>query len=168
MIYYSYVHSILSYGIISWGNSHLSNSIFKIQKRIIRVITSSGRYYLCWDLFKKLQISPLQSQHMFSLLVFVIKNKSYFTSHSDIHDINTCYNYNLQLLSRNLTLVQKGVLLSGSMIYNNLPLNIKMHSKGIKHFKSSSTHYFTEHALYSIEEHCQTVSYKNKNKFRGL
>jgi hypothetical protein len=35
LIYYSYVHSVLSYGIIFWGNSHLSDSIFKIKKRII-------------------------------------------------------------------------------------------------------------------------------------
>jgi hypothetical protein len=33
MIYYSYVHSVISYGIIFWGNSHLSDSILKIQKK---------------------------------------------------------------------------------------------------------------------------------------
>ena len=38
MIYFSYVHSVTSYGIIFWGNSHHSNSILKIQKRIIRII----------------------------------------------------------------------------------------------------------------------------------
>jgi hypothetical protein len=43
MIYYSYVHSVISYGIIFWDNSHLSDNIFKIQKRIIRVITNSVR-----------------------------------------------------------------------------------------------------------------------------
>jgi hypothetical protein len=53
LIYYSYVHSILSYGIIIWGNFHLSDSIFKIQKRIIRVITSSGIYYSCCKLYNK-------------------------------------------------------------------------------------------------------------------
>jgi hypothetical protein len=37
MICYSYVHSVISYGIILWGNSHLSDSIFKIQKIIIRL-----------------------------------------------------------------------------------------------------------------------------------
>ena len=42
-VYYSYVHSALSYGIIFWGNSHFSDSIFKIQKRILRVITNSGK-----------------------------------------------------------------------------------------------------------------------------
>jgi len=35
-IYFSYVHSVISYGIIFWGNSHFSTNIFKIQKRIIR------------------------------------------------------------------------------------------------------------------------------------
>jgi len=32
MIYFSYVHSVMSYGIIFQGNSHPSNSIFKIIK----------------------------------------------------------------------------------------------------------------------------------------
>jgi hypothetical protein len=45
MIYFSYVHSFISYGIIFWSNFHLSGSIFKIQKRIIRIITNAGR----WD-----------------------------------------------------------------------------------------------------------------------
>ena len=38
MIYFSYVHSIIAYGIIFWGNSHSSAGIFKIQKRIVRII----------------------------------------------------------------------------------------------------------------------------------
>ena len=53
MIYYSYIHSVISYGIIFWGNSHLSDNIFKIQKRI-RVITNSGRHDSCRDLHKKI------------------------------------------------------------------------------------------------------------------
>ena len=32
MIYFSSVHSIISYGIIFWGNSSYSNTIFKLQK----------------------------------------------------------------------------------------------------------------------------------------
>jgi len=38
LIYYSYFHSILNYGIIFWGNTHYSNAIFKMQKRIIRIM----------------------------------------------------------------------------------------------------------------------------------
>jgi hypothetical protein len=40
MVHFSYVHSVMSYGIIFWGNSHHSDSIFKIQKRIIRIMPS--------------------------------------------------------------------------------------------------------------------------------
>ena len=35
MVYFSCFHSIMSYGIIIWGNSHHSINIFKIQKRTI-------------------------------------------------------------------------------------------------------------------------------------
>jgi hypothetical protein len=42
MIYYSYFLSVMSYGIIFWGNfSHSNNNLFKLQKRIIRIITNS-------------------------------------------------------------------------------------------------------------------------------
>jgi hypothetical protein len=119
MIYYSYVHSVISYGLIFWGNCHFSDSIFKIKKRIIRVITNTGRRDSCHELYKKLQILPLPSQYISSLLVFVNKNRSCFISNSEIHDINTRHNHNLHLPSTNLTLVQKGVLFSGSKIYNH-------------------------------------------------
>jgi hypothetical protein len=36
MTYYAHAHSIMSYGIIFWGNSTHSNQIFKIKKRIVR------------------------------------------------------------------------------------------------------------------------------------
>jgi hypothetical protein len=38
MTYYAYAHSIMSYGIVFWGNSTHGNQIFKIQKRIVRII----------------------------------------------------------------------------------------------------------------------------------
>jgi hypothetical protein len=77
-VYFSYVHSVISYGIIFWGNSHLSTNIFKIQKKIIRIITNIGRRDSCRQLFSQLQILPLPSQYTFSLLVFVKKNRELF------------------------------------------------------------------------------------------
>jgi len=136
MIYFSYVHSVLSYGIIFWGNSHPSNCIFKIQKRIIRIITNTVSRDSCRQLFKQLQILSLPSQYIFSLLVFVIKNRGLFQSNSEIHDLNTRFNHNLHLPFTNLTLVQKGVLYSESKIYNHLPSNIKVLSNDTKLFKS--------------------------------
>ena len=47
LVYFSYFHSILSYGNIFWGTSVHSKYIFKIQKRTIRVITNSGMRDSC-------------------------------------------------------------------------------------------------------------------------
>ena len=131
-VYFSYFHSVMSYGVIFWGNSHLSNNIFKIQKRTIRIISNSGKYDSCRQLFNQLQILTLPSQYMFSLLVFVAKNRHLFLCNSDIHDKNTRHNCNLHLPTTNLTLVQKGVLYSGSKVYNHLPTHIKTLSNDLK------------------------------------
>jgi len=136
MVYYSYVQSVMSYSIISCGISHLSGRIFKFQKRIIRIITNAGKRDSCCQLYKQLKILTRPSLYIFSLLLFVNKNRSLFLSNSEIHDRNILYNHNLHLPSTNLTLVQKGVLYSGSMIYNYLPLNIKVLSKAAKIFTS--------------------------------
>ena len=80
MISFSYFHSILSYGIIRvfWSNSSPNNSIFKIQKRTIRVTVNSNIRTCCRDLFKELRILTLNSQYTYSLLMFIINNRYLF------------------------------------------------------------------------------------------
>ena len=79
-------------------------------------------------------------------------------SNSKIHDKNMHFNHNLHVPSTNLTLVQKGVLYSGSEIYNHLPLNIKMLSKDAKQLKSTLRSYIIEHVFYSLDEYYQITS----------
>jgi len=72
MVYHSYFHSVINYRINFWGNSSCSNSIFKLHNRIIRIvmgvgIRDSSRYF-----FKILNILPLISQYIFSLLLFMV------------------------------------------------------------------------------------------------
>ena len=71
MIYFSYIHSIITYGIIFWGNSTGSNEVFKLQKKAIRIITNTDSRTSCRDLFKDLNILPLQSQYILSLAVYM-------------------------------------------------------------------------------------------------
>jgi len=121
------------------GNSHPSNSIFKIQKRIIRIITNDS----CRHLFKQLQILSFPAQYISSLLVFVNKNRGLFQSNSEIHFLNTHFNHTLHLPSTNLTSVQKAVLCPGSKIYNHLPSNTKVLSNDTKLSKSTLVTSFT-------------------------
>ena len=125
MIYRSYVHTIITYGIIFWGNSPHSTDIFKFQKRIIRIMTKSRGRDCCRQIFKRLEILPLKSKYILSALLFVVKNKDLFTSNQEIHNISTRCNKNLHPPVCNLTVFQKGVYFSGIKLFNHLPPNKK-------------------------------------------
>jgi hypothetical protein len=119
------MHSLLTYGIIFWGNSSYAKSVFKVQKRIIRIMTNSTSSDSCRDLFKVLNILLLQSHYLYSISVFVVMNKGLFKSNSDVHTIQTRKKLDLHMPSLKSTLFQKGVQYSGSMICNHLPSGIK-------------------------------------------
>jgi hypothetical protein len=103
LIYFLYFHFVPSYGIIFWDNS-VHKYIFKIKKKIFRVITNSG---MC---FKNCRFC-LYSQYIYSLLMLIVKNRDLFELNSDIHKISTRYNNDLHLPSAQLKLFQKGFFL---------------------------------------------------------
>jgi hypothetical protein len=107
-IYFSYVHSIITSGIILWGNSPDSYNIFKLQKRATRIIMNAGNRVSCHELFKKLNILPLYS-YILSLLLYVVKNTDVFITNSDVHTNNTQHRSDFHPPSINLTKYQKGV-----------------------------------------------------------
>ena len=82
IINFSYVHSIMPYGIIFWGNSPHSSNIFKLQKRALRLIMNVDNRVACCELFKKLNILPQHSQYILSLLLFVVNNMEEFISNT--------------------------------------------------------------------------------------
>ena len=65
------------------------------------------------QLYMRLQILPLFSQYILSLLMFVVKNRELFKLNSNIHHIGTRHNNDLHLPSTHLNLFQKGVYYSG-------------------------------------------------------
>jgi len=48
--------------------------MFKIQKRIIRIIMNSSRNASCWQLFKGLNILPIQSQYIYIQYFYLLLN----------------------------------------------------------------------------------------------
>jgi len=95
VIYSPYFHSIMSYDIIFWGNSSISNNIFKLQKRVVRIITNIRSKDSCREQCKKLQMLPLQSNYVHSSLLFVIKSNDMFEHNCEIHTISTSNRSNL-------------------------------------------------------------------------
>ena len=153
MIYFAYVHSIMSYGIIFWGNQLYSDKIFKIQKRAIRIITNSRTRDSCRKLFQRLEILPLYSQYIFSISIFVVKNKHLFNTNNQIHSFHTRYKTNLHQPTANLTKYQKGVYYSGVKIFNNLPKEIKDLTNQTTLFRNSLKRFLLLNCFYNRKEY---------------
>jgi hypothetical protein len=109
-------YSIMSYGIIFCGNQPYSEKIFKIQKRVIRIITNSRMRNSCRKLFQRLETLPLYSQYIFSLSIFVMKTKHLYNTNNQIHSVHTRFKTNLHPPIANLTKFQKKVYYSGIKI----------------------------------------------------
>ena len=121
-----FFHSVMSYGIIFWGNSWHSSIIFRLQKKVIRIKEGYGNRVSCRGLFKKFQILPLKSQCVLSLLMFVVQNRTLFLTNTENYSLDTGQRNNLYLPQANLTIYQKGAYYLGIKMFNNLPWRLRM------------------------------------------
>jgi hypothetical protein len=107
----------------------------------------------CRNLFKQLNILPLQSQYIFSLMMFVAKNKKLFLINANVHDFPTRSHRDLHLPIANLSIYQKGVYFSGVKIFNNLPTNLKQKFYDVYKFKRALKRFLLDNSFYSLEEY---------------
>ena len=99
--------------VITEGNSPDSMKIFRLQKKIIRIMMGCRSRDSCRKFFFNLEILPLPSQYILSLLLFMIRNKNQFLINSEIYHINTRQHANLHQPTVNVTKYQKGVYCLG-------------------------------------------------------
>jgi len=71
-VYFAHIHSLLSYGIIFWGNSAHTKKIFIIQKKSIRIMTKSKPTDSYRQHFINLEIMMMYSQYIYSLMVHTV------------------------------------------------------------------------------------------------
>jgi hypothetical protein len=151
-VYHSYFTSIINYGLPFWGSSPQSIKIFRIQKNVIRIMLGKRRDS-CRSLFRELEILPLASQYIVSLMLLMVKNRNEFTLNSEIYEINTRQQGNLHQPLANLRKYQKGIYYIGTKVYNNLPLYIKDVSKEFKKFEGKLKQFLQIHSFYSLQEY---------------
>ena len=133
MIYYSYFHSVMTCGLLLWGNFPDSIKIFRLQKKIIRIMTGCRSTDSCKKLLINLETLPLPSQHILSLLLFMLRNRNQFLVNSETTD--TRQHVNFHLPSVNVTKYQKGVYYLGFEVFNMLSSYIKTEFDNPKKFK---------------------------------
>ena len=149
MVYFAYIHSIIRYGIIFWGNLRF----LKYKKKVIRIITSSRPRDSCTELFKNLEILPLYSQYIYSISIYVVKNKHLFYTNNQIHSIHTKFKTNLYPPTANLTKNQKGVYYSAIKIFNNLLHEIKDLANDILPFWNALQRFLLTNSFYNSKEY---------------
>jgi hypothetical protein len=143
----------MTYGITFWGNSPYSIKLFRIQKKVVRIMMDLKKRGSCRDSFKEMKILRLCSQYIFSLMQYVVNNKHLFTRNSEIHNIGTRQNNNLFPPIIILTKVQKGAYYSGIKIYNYLPVKLTELYNDQKSFGSALKRFLYVNSFYSMEEY---------------
>ena len=109
-------------------------------------------------MFKKLNILPLQSQYILSLLLFVVKNIKEFISNSEVHSTNIRNKSDLHAPSIKLTKYKKAVYYSEIKIFNHLPQNIKNLSWNAKKFKLGPKRFLLMGSFYTLDEYFDWIS----------
>jgi len=108
----------------------------------------------CRELFKKLEILPLYSQYIFSISIFVIKNKHlFYTNNQILHNIHTRCKTNLYPPTANLTKFQKAVYYLAINTFNNLPHNIKDLANEILLFWNALKRFLLINSFHNSEEY---------------
>jgi hypothetical protein len=78
----------------------------------------------CRRLFKNLEILPVPSQYIYSLMNFFVNNQENFQTNSSMHSINTRNKHHLHRPTANLSCFQKNAFYSRIRIFNSLPRSI--------------------------------------------
>lgn len=151
MIYYAYFFSILQYGIEIWGMATGAESIFKIQKKFLRIMTFASWRASCKPIFTDLKILTLPSLYILKTLLCVRRHFDTITESQFDHKYNTRFKKNLQYPIHRLQLVEKSPLYMGLRLFNKLPSNLKSLILE-KSFKNNLTQYLLEKNYYSVDE----------------
>jgi hypothetical protein len=103
--------------------------------------------------FRDWGILPLQSQYMFSLLMFIANNMGLSHMTSQIHGLNTRRNFDLYRPQTNLTTYQRGPYYFGIKLFNHLTLNIKKLIHNIKQFRAALNAFLHTKSYYTLDEY---------------
>jgi hypothetical protein len=85
----------------------------------------------CREFFKILGVLSLTAQCIYTITVFVFRNREYFMDNSELYNIKSRNNKTLFQSQSNLSAYQSGPRDAAIKIYNNLPTLIKLLSNSI-------------------------------------
>jgi hypothetical protein len=150
-IYYAHFQARLQYGIIFWGHDSDSIKIFRLQKKVIRLISGIGRLVSCRSVFRDYKILTVPSLYILETLYFIKKHSTHLKSNEQLYDYNTRGKTNYHKLSCNTSQYQKSVTNMGVKLYNCLPNRLKTLTS-VNIFKYEVKRILLENPFYTVHE----------------
>ena len=149
MFYFASVHSRIAYGILLWGSCSHMDRIFKIQKRVLRIMNGVSNRTSCRSLFVGNRIMTVYSLFVYTCLMYAKENGEKFVTAERCHDYNTRNKLDFRLPKIRLNKSMNGVYLAAKF-YNHLPAALK--DIGVIPFKKKIKAILIENCLYGTDE----------------
>lgn len=124
LVYFSYFHSIMSYGLLLWGSAADIQTIFVLQKRAIRFIYNLRPRDSLREMFKNIDILTVASQYILDCILYVRKNIHLFSKKSECHGFNTRNKHRLAVPNLKLQKISSSFVGLSIKMYNKLPQNV--------------------------------------------
>ena len=155
-LYYSFLYPYLTYCTEVWGSANITdlNSLFKVQKRIIRIIVSAKFKEHTGPIFSKLKLLRLSELYEYSIVLFMYKYindmlppifNNIFILNSDIHQYTTRQSEKFRVPKGKLSMSKRSIKYKGVLLWNNISDNIEYHH-GIFTFKKQLKNYLLLHS----------------------
>mgnify|MGYP000067681235 CR=1 FL=1 len=152
--YFGCINSLISYGIPFWGSTPKSLKIFKLQKKIIRIMKQVPIQTQSKPLFNELGILPLPCLYILETVKFIHNNKSNFKTNAEFHCHNTRTSKNLHLNQHRLKKSINSLSHKGLLLYNKLPDYFQ--ELNTNQFKRKVKNLLLQYQFYSIDEFLKT------------
>lgn len=168
LVYFSYFHSVMSYGILLWGHAADIDTIFVLQKRAVRAIYKMRSRESLRDRFKEIHILTVAGQFIYENIMYVRKNIHLFSRNSDRHNLNLRNKNKLEIIHTRLSKISKSFVGQCIRFYNKIPENIcelteKKFKNHVKKCISSKGYYKIHDYLNDKEIWTASVDSQKKN-----
>lgn len=148
--YHGYVSSILSYGLLIWGNSVDVHKAFLAQKKCVRAVCNVHFQEPCRPLFKSTKVLPLPCMYILQASLFVREHLEYFDTNSKFFPRSTRRRNQIFLPRARKNVFKNNVYSMVIQIYNKLPKHILETEPRL--FKNALCKWLLLKCYYSIQE----------------
>lgn len=150
IVYFSYFHSLMSYGLLLWGNAANANSIFILQKRAVRAIYRLSPRVSLRQLFPQMGILTMPCLYIFMTIMYARKTRHMYSRNGDSHSYETRQRHKFVLPKSKLSKVHKSFVINSVRFYNIIPQCISAENDVI--FKRKLKKFLIQKAYYSVRD----------------